>query len=85
VRVATLLALAEPADDATHLVCHGSDGYDTNIPFTEALKYVAELANAKVEYQKHAILIHGGGAATASTEAVGQQPVPPTQPAPVPQ
>jgi DMSO/TMAO reductase YedYZ molybdopterin-dependent catalytic subunit len=38
VRVATLLALAEPADDATHLVCHGSDGYDTNIPFTEALK-----------------------------------------------
>ena len=52
-----------------------------NIPFTEALKYVADLAGAKVEYQKHAILIHAGGAATASA-TTGQQPAAPTQPAP---
>ena len=38
VRFATLAALAEPEDDATHVVCHGSDGYDTNLPLAEALK-----------------------------------------------
>jgi len=39
-----------------------------NIPFTEALRYIAELAGAKVEYQKFAIVIRGpGGASTAST------------------
>ena len=35
---------------------------------TEALRYIAELAGAKVEYQKFAIVIRGpGGASTAST------------------
>jgi len=48
-----------------------------NIPFTEALRYVAELAGAKVEYQKHAIVIRGPGAATASTTGA-----PATSPAP---
>lgn len=38
VRVSTLLALAEPNDDATHLMGHGSDGYTTNLPLEEALK-----------------------------------------------
>jgi DMSO/TMAO reductase YedYZ molybdopterin-dependent catalytic subunit len=38
VRVSTVLALAEPRDDATHLMCHGSDGYSTNVSLAEALK-----------------------------------------------
>jgi DMSO/TMAO reductase YedYZ molybdopterin-dependent catalytic subunit len=38
VRFATVAALAEPEDDATHVVCHGSDGYDTNLSLAEALK-----------------------------------------------
>lgn len=38
VRVSTLLALAEPLDEATHLLCHASDGYSTNLPLEEALK-----------------------------------------------
>ena len=37
----------------------------SNIPLTEALRYIAELASAKVEYQKYAIVIRpaAGGAA----------------------
>lgn len=38
VRFATLAALAEPEPDATHVVCHAYDGYDTNLPLHEALK-----------------------------------------------
>jgi DMSO/TMAO reductase YedYZ molybdopterin-dependent catalytic subunit len=38
VRVGDLLALAEPAEDATHLLCHGYDGYSTNVSLAEALK-----------------------------------------------
>jgi len=38
VRFATLAALAEPEDGATHIVCHGYDGYETNLPLAEALK-----------------------------------------------
>jgi DMSO/TMAO reductase YedYZ molybdopterin-dependent catalytic subunit len=38
VRVATVLALAEPTDAATHLLCHAYDGYATNLPLAEALK-----------------------------------------------
>lgn len=38
VRFATVVALAEPSDDAAFVVCHGYDGYDTNLPLTEALK-----------------------------------------------
>jgi DMSO/TMAO reductase YedYZ molybdopterin-dependent catalytic subunit len=38
VRVSTLAALAELDERATHLVCHGYDGYDTNLPLVEALK-----------------------------------------------
>lgn len=38
VRAATLLALAGLHDDATHLMCHGSDGYTTNVALEEALK-----------------------------------------------
>jgi DMSO/TMAO reductase YedYZ molybdopterin-dependent catalytic subunit len=38
VRVADLLALAGPREPATHLMCHGYDGYSTNLPLEEALK-----------------------------------------------
>ena len=40
----------------------------TNIPFTEALRYVTELVGAKVEYQKFAVVIKpAGGAAPVVT------------------
>lgn len=38
VRFSTLAALADMDDAATHVVCHGYDGYDTNLPLDEALK-----------------------------------------------
>jgi DMSO/TMAO reductase YedYZ molybdopterin-dependent catalytic subunit len=38
VRLADLLALAHPADDARFLMCHAYDGYTTNLPLAEALK-----------------------------------------------
>ncbi len=43
----------------------------TNIPLTEALRYVTDLVNAKVEYQKYAIVIRpsGGGVSTVSQSA----------------
>lgn len=38
VRLSDVLALAEPTEAATHLMCHGYDGYTTNVPLEEALK-----------------------------------------------
>lgn len=38
VRASTLLALAEPDEDARFVMCHGADGYTTNLPFEEVLK-----------------------------------------------
>jgi DMSO/TMAO reductase YedYZ molybdopterin-dependent catalytic subunit len=38
VRVADLLALAQPDDDARFLLCHAYDGYTTNVSLAEALK-----------------------------------------------
>src|SRR5690606_24399662 len=38
VRLADVLALAEPDDDARFLMCHGYDGYTVNLPLEEALK-----------------------------------------------
>jgi DMSO/TMAO reductase YedYZ molybdopterin-dependent catalytic subunit len=38
VRVSDLLALVEPAEDASHLLCHAYDGYSTNVSLAEALK-----------------------------------------------
>jgi DMSO/TMAO reductase YedYZ molybdopterin-dependent catalytic subunit len=38
VRVSTVLELAEPLENATHLLCHGLDGYTTNVALEEALK-----------------------------------------------
>ena len=38
----------------------------TNIPFNEALRYIAELINAKVEYQQYAVVIKPAGAGAAA-------------------
>lgn len=38
VRFAELAALAHPRDEASHVMCHGYDGYETNLPLEEALK-----------------------------------------------
>ncbi|HET6408596.1 MAG TPA: hypothetical protein VFG14_11995 [Chthoniobacteraceae bacterium] len=52
----------------------------SNIPFTEALRYVAELVGAKVEYQKFAVVIKpatGASAPVASgTKPGGDAPTP---------
>lgn len=38
VRLETVLALARPTAAATHVMCHASDGYSTNLPLEEAVK-----------------------------------------------
>jgi DMSO/TMAO reductase YedYZ molybdopterin-dependent catalytic subunit len=38
VALETVLALARPTADATHLMCHAADGYSTNLPLEETLK-----------------------------------------------
>jgi len=38
VRFSELAALAGVLDEATHVICHGYDGYTTNLPLEEALK-----------------------------------------------
>jgi len=38
VRVSALLALAEPAEGASHVMCHAHDGYTTNVALPELLK-----------------------------------------------
>jgi DMSO/TMAO reductase YedYZ molybdopterin-dependent catalytic subunit len=38
VRFETVAALARPVPSATHVMCHGADGYSTNLPLEEALK-----------------------------------------------
>ena len=45
----------------------------SNIPFTEALRYMGELASVKFEYQKYAIMVRPTGAVAKSPEpAPGQ-------------
>ena len=38
VRFADLVELAQVSERATHVICHGYDGYTTNLPLEEALK-----------------------------------------------
>ena len=38
VRLETVVALARPLPQATHVMTHGGDGYSTNLPLEEALK-----------------------------------------------
>jgi hypothetical protein len=40
----------------------------SNIPLTEALRYIAELVNAKVDYQKYAIVIRPASGITNVTQ-----------------
>lgn len=58
VRVAELLARARPTAEAIHLMCHGSDGYTTNVALEEALKPDVLLVHT-VEGKELAIE-HGG-------------------------
>jgi len=37
-RVADLIAAADVAASATHVMCHAYDGYSTNLPLVEAVK-----------------------------------------------
>jgi hypothetical protein len=51
----------------------------TNIPFTEALRYIAELVGAKVEYQKYAVVLApavGGAAPVSEAKANPEAPAP---------
>ncbi len=41
----------------------------TNIPLTEALRYLTELVSAKIEYQKYAIVIKPAGGTVTPTNA----------------
>jgi DMSO/TMAO reductase YedYZ molybdopterin-dependent catalytic subunit len=38
VRLSTVIALADPEDEARFVLCHAWDGYTTNLPLEEALK-----------------------------------------------
>ena len=58
VRVSTVLALAEPVDAATHLMCHGFDGYTTNVSLAEATKDDVLLAHTV--YGQPLPVEHGG-------------------------
>jgi len=46
VRLETVLALARPRPDATHLMTYAYDGYSTNLPLEEALKSDVLLVHA---------------------------------------
>jgi hypothetical protein len=51
----------------------------TNIPFTEALRYIAEMVGAKVEYQKYAVVLApavGGAAPVSEAKATPEAPAP---------
>lgn len=50
----------------------------SDIPFTEALRYITELVDAKVEYQKYAVVIKPKTGAAPASEAKAS----PTAPAP---
>jgi len=43
----------------------------SNVPFTEALRYIGELANISFEYQKYAIVVRPRGAVATSVPAGG--------------
>jgi DMSO/TMAO reductase YedYZ molybdopterin-dependent catalytic subunit len=58
VRLETVLALARPRPDATHVMIHGTDGYSTNLPLEEALKPDVLLVHAVDGAQLPAA--HGG-------------------------
>jgi DMSO/TMAO reductase YedYZ molybdopterin-dependent catalytic subunit len=58
VRFETVAALARPVPSATHVMCHGADGYSTNLPLEEALK-------------EDVLLVHSANGEPLSTEHGG--------------
>jgi DMSO/TMAO reductase YedYZ molybdopterin-dependent catalytic subunit len=64
VRLSTLLALAEPHEDATHAMLYGSDGYTTNVPLSELLKPDVLLVH---EYEGAPLAREHGGPARVIT------------------
>jgi len=64
VRLSTLLALAEPLDEARYVMLHAHDGYTTNVPLVELLKPDVLLAH---EYEGAPLPIEHGGPARVIT------------------
>jgi len=64
VRLSTLLALAEPLDEARYVMLHAHDGYTTNVPLAELLKPDVLLAH---EYEGAPLPIEHGGPARVIT------------------
>lgn len=64
VRVSTLLALADPKPEATHVMCYGYDGYTTNVVLEELLKGDVLLVH---EYEGAPLPIEHGGPARIIT------------------
>ena len=64
VRLSTLLSLAEPVDEATHVMLHAHDGYTTNVSLHELLKPDVLLA---YEYEDEPLPIEHGGPARVIT------------------
>jgi DMSO/TMAO reductase YedYZ molybdopterin-dependent catalytic subunit len=60
VRLGTLLALAEPKPEATHVLTHAYDGYTTNLPLAEAVK--EDVLVVHTAEGKPLALEHGGPA-----------------------
>lgn len=64
VRVSTLLALADPIEKATHVMCHAYDGYTTNVALEELLKDDVLLAHT---YEDQPLPREHGGPARVIT------------------
>jgi DMSO/TMAO reductase YedYZ molybdopterin-dependent catalytic subunit len=64
VRLSTLLALADPHPNATHIMCYAYDGYTTNVVLEELLKDDVLLAHT---YEGHPLSIEHGGPARVIT------------------
>ena len=64
VRVSTLLALADPNPEATHVMCYAHDGYTTNVALEELLKDDVLLAHT---YEGAPLSLEHGGPARVIT------------------
>lgn len=64
VRVSTLLALADPVPEATHVMCYAHDGYTTNVALEELLKDDVLLAHS---YEGAPLSLEHGGPARVIT------------------
>ena len=64
VRLSTLLALADPKEEATHVMCYGYDGYTTNVALEELLKDDVLVAHT---YEDQPLTVEHGGPARVIT------------------